>query len=291
MFTHFGFIGAETERRSSMRPALRWPAALAVLATAVLTVSASPGTAASARVAGPAAVNDRSGAVTDWFYPDDLGWVEPNSNCLHGENTLISAVTSRWTTGQCRTPDPYNGGYYRYYDISQGPGNWFFSVGNAGGYSIFSDRWSQATGWNVWFRYPGNGLPEGDWTQLEISATPPGQATAGWVNILAYEKSDPANAKTWLMNDASARLAMLQLQLETFNIWGDQHPYTTDAANGQVNSVGDAMAQTNIARDAYGNLLGTDPTDQQFHTAADTAARIAADQAGNIDTMEGQPGP
>jgi hypothetical protein len=51
------------------------------------------------------------------------------------------------------------------------------------------------------------------------------------------------------------------------------------------------MAQTNIARNSFGQLLGTDPTDQQFHTAADAAARIAADQTGNMDTMEGQPGP
>lgn len=291
--THFRLqegkhVGAEVAGRSSMRHMRRLAAITAALVVALL---AGSGASAGAQTTVPKAAGDMPGVVTDWFYPDDLGWVEPNSNCLHGENTYISQVTSRWTTGQCRTPDPNNAGYFRYYDISQGPDNWFFSVGNVGGYTEFSDRWSAATGWNVWFRYPGTGLPEGDWRYLEISATPPGQATAAWVNILDYERSDPADAKTWLTNDASARMAMLQLQLQTFNIWGDQHPYTTDTANGQANSVGDAMGQTNIAHNAFGPLLGTDPTDQQFRTAADMAARIAADQAGNIDTMEGQPGP
>jgi hypothetical protein len=292
--THFRLqegkhVGAEIEGRSSMRHLRRLAAITAALVVALL---AGSGASAGAQTTAPKVAGDMPGVVTDWFYPDDLRWVEPNSNCLHGENTYISQVTSRWTTGQCRTPDPNYAGYFRYYDFSQGPDNWFFLVGNVGGYTEFSDRWSAATGWNVWFRYPGTGLPEGDWRYLEISATPPGQTTAAeWVNILDYERSDPANAKTWLTNDASARMAMLQLQLQTFNIWGNQHPYTTDTANGQTNSVGDAMAQTNIARNSFGQLLGTDPTDQQFHTAADAAARIAADQTGNMDTMEGQPGP
>jgi hypothetical protein len=234
-----------------------------------------------------AVVQDMPGVVTTWYYPEDWGYAEPNPNCEHGLNQLVSTVTSRWTTSLCRVGDPQNPGFYRYYNINAGPQYWFLDVGHRDGYVLVNDRDSWSTGCSVWFRYPEN-----DVTQLEISVTPQGQTQAGGFEpILQYIQASPQDARTFLIDDSNARGWWLWLQTQIYGQVADQHPYISGSSTASQNTVADQQAQTNITRINLENTLATDPTAEQFQAAADMATNMASSQADNIEQMEGQPQP
>jgi hypothetical protein len=148
-----------------------------------------------------------------------------------------------------------------------------------------NDRDSWSTGYRVWFRYPEN-----DVTQLEISVTPQDQAQANpFEPILQYIQASPQYARTFLIDDSSARGLWLWLQTQIYGQTADQHPYISDSFTASQNTVADQQAQTNITRTNLGNILATDPTAEQVQAAADMASNMASSQAGNIEQMEGRP--
>jgi hypothetical protein len=86
-------------------PSRRTLGGMALFSLAILAV-AGHGQPADAQAAQPAVAQDMPGVVTTWYYPEDWGSAEPNPNCEHGLNQLVSTVTSRWTTSLCRVGDP-----------------------------------------------------------------------------------------------------------------------------------------------------------------------------------------
>ena len=143
---------------------------------------------------------------TRFFFPADEGENLTNPNCLHGVNELVGpdSTTSKWTTTQCRAPDPDYPGYTRYYDYDADPSQWVVTMAQgADGYIYEQNRWSLADG-NIWFRYPASNP-----SAIEISVTPFNQATLnGFVPMSAYNQAHPQDGLREASRMAVARASL-----------------------------------------------------------------------------------